>query len=157
MCTLSVWLCIPVSRHRRIPGVIIFCLVSWGRISHWTWRSLFIQLGWWTVSPSDQSSFVPVPSIGVTGIHGHTDLSSDCCGSKIVSPCLLNKSILTEPPPQTYDLKFVVGRPVPSSHSSFTWLRREAIPTRYLLTSMCTLWNVHARILRALLHVIKKK
>lgn len=94
MCTLSAWLCIPVSRHRRISGVIIFCLVSWDRISHWTWRSLFNQLGWWTASPSDQSSFVPVPSIGVTGIHGHTDLS-ECCGYKIVSPCLLNKSVLT--------------------------------------------------------------
>lgn len=89
MCTLRVWVCIPVSRH-RIPGVIIFCLSLTEPEDH----CLFIRLGWWTVSPSDQSSFVPVPSIGVTGIHGHTDLS-ECCGSKIVSPCLLNKSVLT--------------------------------------------------------------
>lgn len=64
--------------------------------------------------------------------------------------------LLTELPPQTYVLKFDVGRPVPSSHSSFTWLRREAITTRYPLTSMCTLWHVHARILCTLLNVIKK-
>lgn len=51
-------------------------------------------------------------------------------------------------------IKIYVGRPVPSSHSSFTWLRREAIPTSYPLTSMCTLWHVHACILCTLLNVI---